>query len=84
MSRDGSRGLQACLAAHGRGGGDGDKYKGLSYVRTLGVPGFDARQTAGVGFSHQKSVVISCGTGGIFEVEKKGGTWQRSRFQTLP
>ena len=69
--------LQACLASHGRNGGDCDKYKDLRYVRLLGVPGFDRSHTRAL-VSVIKSCGKFCGSGGVFEVEKKAGSWQRS------
>jgi hypothetical protein len=69
--------LQTCLAAHGHGGGECDKYKGLSYVRMLSVPGFDGKHARAL-VSVIKSCGKFCGTGGIFEVDKKGETWQRT------
>ena len=69
--------LQACLASHGRSDDDCKKYKGFSYVRLLGVPGSDRSHTRAL-ISVIKSCGKFCGTGGIFEVEKNGGSWQRS------
>jgi hypothetical protein len=59
-----------CLDAHSQSGACAP-YAGVLHVRFLGVPGLDAlvsviRKCGGF-----------CGTGGIFEVEKKGGTWRR-------
>jgi hypothetical protein len=66
-----------CRATHD-GESDGCKdYKQLRSVRLLGVPGFDhAHKRALV--SVIKSCGHLCGSGGIFAVEKTGGTWQRS------
>jgi hypothetical protein len=54
-----------------------ENYKRLRYVRLLGVPGFDHAHTRAL-VSVIKSCGHLCGSGGIFAVEKKGGTWQRS------
>jgi hypothetical protein len=65
----------SCLQTHGQSGACAS-YKDVRHVRVLGVPGFDATHT------HALASVIKkcggfCGSGGIFEVEKKGGTWRR-------
>jgi hypothetical protein len=52
-------------------------YKQLRYVRLLGVPGFDHAHDRAL-VSVIKSCGHLCGSGGIFAVEKTGGTWQRS------
>lgn len=68
---------QACASTHGGDAASCENYKQLRYVRLLGVPGFDhAHKRALV--SVIKSCGHLCGSGGIFAVEKKGGTWQRS------
>jgi hypothetical protein len=54
-----------------------ENYKQLRYVRLLGVPGFDHAHTRAL-VSVIKSCGHLCGSGGIFAVEKIGGTWQRS------
>jgi len=54
-----------------------ESYKQLRYVRLLGVPGFDHAHTRAL-VSVIKSCGHLCGSGGIFAVEKIGGTWQRS------
>ncbi len=66
----------SCLHTHGQDAARCARYKDVRHVRFLGVPGFDA------GHVHALVSVIKkcgefCGSGGIFEVEKKGGTWQR-------
>jgi hypothetical protein len=50
----------------------------LRYVRLLGVPGFDHDHTRAL-VSVIKSCGRLCGSGGIFAVEKRAGTWQRSQ-----
>jgi hypothetical protein len=52
-------------------------YKQLSYVRFLGVPGFDHAHARAL-VSVIKSCGHLCGSGGIFAVEKTRGAWQRS------
>jgi hypothetical protein len=66
-----------CLATH-----DGESvackdYQQLRSVRLLGVPGFDHTHKRAL-VSVIKSCGHLCGSGGIFAVEKTGGTWQRS------
>jgi hypothetical protein len=68
---------QTCASTHGQEAASCESYKQLRYVRLLGAPGFDhARDRALV--SVIKSCGHLCGSGGIFAVEKTGGTWQRS------
>lgn len=66
--------VQMCLATHSA---QCEDYKQLRYVRLLGVPGFDHAHTQAL-VSVIKSCGHLCGSGGIFAVEKKNGTWQRS------
>jgi hypothetical protein len=54
-----------------------ENYKQVRYVRLLGVPGFDHAHTRAL-VSVIKSCGHLCGSGGIFAVDKTGGTWQRS------
>jgi hypothetical protein len=54
-----------------------ENYKQIRYVRLLGVPGFDHAHTRAL-VSVIKSCGHLCGSGGIFAVERMGGTWQRS------
>jgi len=68
--------VQGCLATHGRDPGC-ESYKGLRYLRFLGVPGFDNTHTRAL-VSVIKSCGGFCGNGGIFAVEKTGSTWKRS------
>jgi hypothetical protein len=68
---------QTCLATHQRNGAPCEDYKQLRYVRLLGVPGFNHAHTRAL-VSVIKSCGHFCGNGGIFAVEKKRGTWQRS------
>jgi hypothetical protein len=68
---------QTCAATHGREAASCASYKQLRYVRLLGVPGFDHAHNRAL-VSVIKSCGHLCGSGGIFAVEKIGGTWQRS------
>jgi hypothetical protein len=68
---------QTCAATHGRDAASCKSYKQLRYVRLLGVPGFDHAHTRAL-VSVIKSCGQFCGSGGIFAVEKKAGSWQRS------
>lgn len=67
----------ACLQAHGHGPASCSAYKGVQHVRFLGVPGLDHAGTHAL-VSVIKTCGPDCGSGGIFEVEKQGDTWQRS------
>lgn len=67
----------ACIEAHGHGPASCSAYKGVQHVRFLGVPGLDRASTHAL-VSVIKSCGPDCGSGGIFEVEKSGDTWQRS------
>jgi hypothetical protein len=66
---------KTCLAMHQRGAQCSD-YQQLRYVRSLGVPGFDKAHTRAL-VSVIKNCGNDCGSGGIFAVEKTGGTWKR-------
>jgi hypothetical protein len=65
-----------CLATRDRAG-QCTPYQQLRYVRLLGNPGFNHGHTRAL-VSVTKSCGHFCGSGGIFAVEKMGGTWQRS------
>ncbi|MGA8109268.1 MAG: hypothetical protein WBD46_19620 [Acidobacteriaceae bacterium] len=64
-----------CLDSHEQGGACAP-YAGVQHVRFLGVPGFDAAHNHAL-VSVIKKCGGFCGSGGIFEVELKAGTWQR-------
>jgi hypothetical protein len=68
---------QTCLETHGQDGARCASFKQVRHVRFLGVPGFDASQTHAL-VSVIKSCGGFCGSGGIFEVEKSGGSWKRA------
>jgi hypothetical protein len=66
-----------CLSARMRDTPQCASYKQLRYVRFLGLPGFNQAHTRAL-VSVIKRCAGFCGSGGIFEVEQSGGTWQRS------
>jgi hypothetical protein len=66
-----------CLQAHAQDGNRCGQYRGIRHVRFLGVPGFDPSHTRAL-VSVVKMCGGYCGNGGIFEVEKAGGTWKRA------
>jgi hypothetical protein len=67
----------ACLDTHGQDVAGCESYKQLRHVRFLGVPGFDHEHTRAL-VSVVRKCGGFCGSGGIFEVEKTRGRWQRS------
>lgn len=52
------------------------KYKSVRHVRLLGIPGFDNAHSHAL-LSVIKEFGTGRGSGGIFEVERIGGTWRR-------
>lgn len=68
---------QTCLDPRGHPAAGCESYQQVKYVRYLGVPGFDRTHTRAL-VSVIKSCGGFCGSGGIFAVEKAGGSWQRS------
>lgn len=77
LTRQDAGQVQSCLDSHGQDARRCSQYRGISHIRFLGVPGFDQ--------SHAQALVSVirmcgsfCGSGGIFEVKKEGGTWQRA------
>jgi hypothetical protein len=68
--------VRSCLATGGHDAAACDRYKGIRHVRLLGMPGFDASHTHAL-VSVIKNCGGFCGSGGIFETEKSGGTWKR-------
>src|SRR3954454_15713065 len=68
---------QSCLQTHMQDAARCAPYKQVRHVRFLGVPGFDRGHTHAL-VSVVKMCGRYCGNGGIFEVEKAGGTWRRS------
>lgn len=77
ISRQQAAEAQACLQGHGQDAAQCASYKQIRHVRFLGVPGFDRAHTRAL-VSVVKMCGRYCGSGGIFEVEKSGGTWKRS------
>jgi hypothetical protein len=68
---------QTCLATHRQDVAGCESYKHLRSVRYLGIPGLDHTHTRAL-VSVIKSCGGLCGSGGIFVLEKAGGTWKRS------
>jgi hypothetical protein len=68
---------QTCLETHGQDAARCERYKQVRHVRFLGDPGFDRAHTRAL-VSVVKMCGSFCGSGGIFEVEKTGGTWRRA------
>jgi hypothetical protein len=77
MSRTDAAQAQACLETHFQDAARCEPFKQVRHVRFLGVPGFDGSHTHAL-VSVVKMCGRYCGNGGIFEVEKAGGTWKRS------
>ena len=77
IARSGAAQAQHCLETHFQDQARCAGFKGIAHVRFLGVPGFD-RTHARALVSVVKMCGSFCGSGGIFEVEKFGGTWRRS------
>jgi hypothetical protein len=71
------RQAQNCIVTHGQDSAQCASYKQVRHVRFLGVPGFDRTHTHAL-VSVIKNCGNDCGSGGIFAVDKTGGTWQRS------
>jgi hypothetical protein len=67
---------QRCIQSH-VATADCASYARLRHVRFLGLPGFDHSHTRAL-VSVIKMCGGDCGSGGIFEVEKRGTTWQRA------
>jgi hypothetical protein len=77
MSRGQAAEAQTCMETHGQDATRCEAYKQVRHMRFLGVPGFDRAHTRAL-VSVVKMCGRYCGNGGIFEVEKTGGTWRRS------
>jgi hypothetical protein len=84
MSHDEALYAQYCIVDSGQAvdGGQGrvkgcEDYKQLRHVRYLGVPGFDHAHARAL-VSVVKECGGDCGSGGIFEVEKVNGHWERA------
>lgn len=69
--------VQTCIETHGQDATRCGTYKDIRHVRFLGMPGFDHAHTRAL-VSVVKMCGGFCGSGGIFEVERKGSTWRRS------
>lgn len=68
---------QTCVETHGKDAARCASYMQVRHVRYLGVPGFDPTHTRAL-VSVVKKCGGYCGSGGVFEVEKVGGTWRRA------
>lgn len=68
---------QSCLETHFQDTSQCERYKQIQHVRFLGVPGVNHAHTRAL-VSVIKMCGGFCGSGGIFEVHKAGGTWQRA------
>lgn len=77
VSRSQASDAQNCLQTHAQNTAPCEPYKQVRHVRFLAVPGFDHSHTHAL-VSVVKMCGRYCGNGGIFEVEKKSGTWRRS------
>jgi hypothetical protein len=77
LSHNQASDAQNCLQTHMQDAARCAPYKQVRHVRFLGVPGFDRAQKHAL-VSVVKMCGRYCGNGGIFEVEKTGGTWRRS------
>ena len=77
LSSSDAKQAQACLESHGNDSAQCANYKNLRHVRFLGVPGLNRARTRAL-VSVVKMCGHYCGNGGIFEVEKAGGTWRRA------
>lgn len=77
ISRADAGQAQTCIQTHGQDAAHCDAFKQVRHVRYLGVPGFDRSDTHAL-VSVVKMCGRYCGNGGIFEVEKTGGTWKRA------
>lgn len=69
--------VQRCLQVHDQQVSGCDDYRKVRHVRFLGVPGFDRAHTRAL-VSVIRNCGGFCGSGGIFVVEKSGGTWRRA------
>jgi hypothetical protein len=69
---------QMCLSSHQGGAAQCDDYQQVRYVRFLGVPGFNHAHTRALVSVIKSCAPGNCGGGGVFAVEKTGGTWHRS------
>jgi hypothetical protein len=69
--------LEHCLDTRRQAAPDCAQYNAIRHVRLLGIPGFDAPHTHAL-VSVIKEFGSGRGSGGIFEVNKTGGTWRRT------
>ncbi|HEY3626207.1 MAG TPA: hypothetical protein VGL00_07980 [Terracidiphilus sp.] len=78
LSRSEASDAQNCLQSHAQDAARCQPYKQIRHLRYLAVPGFDRTHEHAL-VSVVKMCGHYCGNGGIFEVEKTGGTWRRSK-----
>jgi hypothetical protein len=78
LSHDEALHAQYCIVDGGQGRIKRcEDYRQLRHVRYLGIPGFDHTKTRAL-VSVVKECGGDCGSGGIFEVERVNGHWQRA------
>lgn len=78
LSRADAAKAQSCIQSRATPtSSDCTSFAQLRHVRFLGLPGFDHSHTRAL-VSVIKMCGGDCGSGGIFEVEKRGTTWQRA------
>lgn len=76
-----SRTAESCIESHAQSA-ECRQYMTLRHVRYLGVPGFNRSHTKAL-VSVVKKCGSYCGSGGIFAVEKVGGSWRRADDSAL-
>lgn len=77
LTRNQASQAQTCLDTRFHDAAQCDSYKQLRHVRFLGVPGVDSAHTHAL-VSVVKMCGSFCGSGGIFEIEKSGGSWRHA------
>lgn len=77
LTRSQAENAQECIKSRFQDQQGCAAYRALRHVRYLGVPGFDSTHTHAL-VSIVRMCGGDCGSGGIFEVEKTGGTWKRA------
>lgn len=77
LTRNQAGQAQECIKSHFQDQKECMPFSTLRHVRYLGVPGFDAAHAHAL-VSIVKMCGGDCGSGGIFEVVKTGGTWKRA------
>lgn len=77
LTRSEASRAQQCIASWFKDQKECMPFSALKHVRYLGAPGFDATHTHAL-VSIVKMCGADCGSGGIFEMVKTGGTWKRA------